>query len=785
MNRMRPGTVWILAVLVSSHIWRVGQAESAQPQYFGASPGVLAGVRARAAGGDKDLQPALKALIEEAEEAAKVAPPSVMRKTKTPPSGDLHDYFSLAPYFWPDPARSNGLPYVRHDGRVNPESRGPASDRGRMRLMANTVETLALAYYFTGNEAYARQAARLLRAWFLEPTTRMNPNLNYAQGVPGLNDGRGAGIIEGRAIADAADAAGLLSGSKAWSRADDAALRAWLSRYLDWLLTSPNGLSEADARNNHGTFYDAQVMRLGLILGRTELARRFADAAKQKRIATQITPDGKQPLELERTASLSYSRLNLEALFLLATLAEHAGVDLWHYTTSDGRSLRKALDFLLPYADIPPRKWPYEQIKKDDTAEFAAILRQAALAYDEPKYEAQLRKLPGVSSKRLQLLFPKPEPQPDVADVDRARILKAATTALTLEPPTITKFRAKLSEGGPNDFYSNGDYWWPDPTKSDGLPYIQRDGESNPDNFFQHRLAVRQLRDAVAALGAAYELTGEDRFAAKAAELLRVFFLDAKTRMNPHLQYAQAIPGVSAGRGVGIIDALHLIEVPPAITAMQKSPAFSAEARAGLREWFKDLAEWMVTSKNGRDEATAKNNHAVAFWLQVAVYARFTGDEAKLAECRRQFQEVFVPNQMAPDGSFPAELKRTKPYGYSIFQLDNMATLCQVLTDEHDDLWSFKLADGRGIAKAMEFLYPCLADKSKWPRKPDVQAWEGWPARQPCLLFAGLALGHPEYLDLWRRLPPDPTDPEVRRNIAITQPLLWLEHQKPASTSRR
>jgi hypothetical protein len=253
-----------------------------------------------------------------------------------------------------------------------------------------------------------------------------------------------------------------------------------------------------------------------------------------------------------------------------------------------------------------------------------------------------------------------------------------------------------------------------------------------------------------------------------------VFFLDPKTRMNPHLQYAQAIPGVSPGRGIGIIDALHLIEFPPAVEAMAKGPAMPSEVVAGLRKWFGELADWMVTSKNGQDEAKAKNNHSVAYFLQLAVYAKFTGDQAKLAECRRQFKEIFVADQMATDGSFPRELKRTKPYGYSIFQLDNMAALCQVLSTPQDDLWAYQTPDGRSIRKAMEFLYPYLADKSKWPHKPDVQAWEGWPARQPALLFAGLALREPKYLDLWRRLAPDPSDPEVRRNIAITQPLLWL-----------
>ncbi len=363
----------------------------------------------------------------------------------------------------------------------------------------------------------------------------------------------------------------------------------------------------------------------------------------------------------------------------------------------------------------------------------------------------------------------------DVAAIDHDRILQAAEQALAVEPITITKYRAKLSEGGPNDFYSNGDYWWPNPDTTNGLPYVKRDGESNPDNFNRHRECIWQLRNAAAALGAAYEITGDDRYVIKAVTLLRVFFLDPGTRMNPNLRYAQAIPGVSTGRGIGIIDTLHLIEVPRAIEGMEKSPAFPPEVLAGLRQWFHDYVEWMTTSKNGHDEANATNNHAVAFWLQVAVFAQFTGDEAKLAKCRQRFKEVFVPKQMAADGSFPRELARTKPYGYSIFQLDNLATLCRVLSTTNDDLWSFTLLDGRGMRKAMEFLYPYLADKSKWPHPPDVQAWAGWPAREPSLLFAGLAFNEQPYLDLWKKLPADPANEEVRRNIAITQPILWIK----------
>jgi hypothetical protein len=368
-------------------------------------------------------------------------------------------------------------------------------------------------------------------------------------------------------------------------------------------------------------------------------------------------------------------------------------------------------------------------------------------------------------------------PALNVAAIDRDRILKAADAALNQEPITITKYRAALSEGGPNDFYSNGDYWWPNPATTNGLPYIKHDGKSNPDNFNHHRECLWQLRDAVAALGAAYKITGDDRYVQKAVELLRVFFLDPKTRMNPNLQYAQAIPGVSTGRGIGIIDTLHLIEIPKAVEAMEKSPAFPPDVLAGLKQWFADYVHWMTTSKNGHDEANTTNNHAVAFWLQVAVFSQFAGDEAQVAECRRRFKEVFVPKQMAPNGSFPRELVRTKPYGYSIFQLDNLATLCQVLSTANDNLWNFTLPDGRGIRKAVGFLYPYLADKSKWfaaGHRKDVQAWAGWPAREPSLLVAGLAYNEQPYLDLWKKLPADPANGEVRRNIAITQPVLWL-----------
>ena len=765
-----------LSILFIAAASQFAMADESSPRYFGASPGALAEAKARLAAHDNLLQPVLKALVKTADGLLEASPTSVVEKNKIPPSGDKHDYMSVAPYYWPDPEKPSGLPYIRHDGRVNPESRDDGFDHGRIGTMAKNVETLALAYYFTGKQAYAEHAAKCLRVWFLDPATRMNPHLNFAQAVPGENTGRGTGILEGRNIAVAADAAELLAGSPAWTPQDRLEFKAWLEMYLNWLLTSKNGLAESGSKNNHGTWYDVQAIELALVLGHNDVAKQIAETAKTKRLAMKIEPDGKQPLELERTAAFGYSHFNLEALFTLATMSEYVGVDLWHCRLANGNcALATALDFLVPYIADSSQKWPYEQIKKFNRAEFAPQLRQAAIAYDETKYEKLLVGFPEAAHERFQLLYPQPASHKlDVGAIDRQRILQAAGAALVVAPFTITKTRATNSTGGPNDFFSNADYFWPDPAKTNGLPYISRDGETNPNNFNDHRMEMRNLRDAVAALGAAYKITNDERYAQKAAELLRVFFLDPATRMNPHLEYAQAVLGRSPGRSYGIIDALHLIEIPPAIAAMEKSPAFTPELVGGLKKWFADLSAWMVTSKNGREEAAAKNNHAVAFWLQIACFARFTGDEKLLSECRRQFKEIFVPNQMAMAGSFPLELKRTKPYAYSIFQLDNMTTLCQVLSKPEDNLWKFEMADGRSIRKAVAYLYPFLADKSKWPLKPDVMAWEGWPARQSNLLLAGLAFGEPKYLELWTKLSPDPANAEVRRNIAITQPVLWV-----------
>lgn len=383
-------------------------ADDSAPRYFSAKPGALVKAKTRLAAGDKQLAKALKKLIADADKALTEVPPSVTSKEKLPPSGDKHDYMSIAPYFWPNPETKNGLPYVRHDGKVNPESRDPkANDSPAIKIMGDNVETLALAYFFTGNEVYAEGAAKVARTWFLDPTTRMNPHLKYAQAIMGVNEGRGTGILEALNLSVAVDALGLIADSKAWPKGDQQALKEWLRTYHDWLLQSDPGKDEQHAKNNHGTFYDVQAVRIALVIGRIDPAKRILEEARQRRIAVQIEPDGQQPLELDRTTSFSYSRFNLFALTELAILAEHVGIDLWNFTTDDGRSIRQAIDYMLPYADVPPKPWPLPQIKDKHESEFMPIFRLATLAYGGEVYETIIAKYQQSSSKRFQLLFVK------------------------------------------------------------------------------------------------------------------------------------------------------------------------------------------------------------------------------------------------------------------------------------------------------------------------------------------------------------------------------------------
>jgi hypothetical protein len=359
-----------------------------------------------------------------------------------------------------------------------------------------------------------------------------------------------------------------------------------------------------------------------------------------------------------------------------------------------------------------------------------------------------------------------------VARTDRERVLKAASAYEALQPVTITSFPSDRSPGGVHDFFSQADYFWPNPKYPDG-PYINRDGQSNPDNFNDHRKAMIAFSIQMPALTAAWLLTKDHRYGQRACDHLRAWFITPATRMNPNLEFSQGVHGVSTGRSYGIIDTLHLVEVARAASIVAPSQ-LSAEENSALKDWFRSYLQWLKTSDKGIKERNALNNHATCWALQASEFARLIGDSATRDQVHRQYTDVFLPSQLGVDGSFPKELARTKPYSYTIFNFDVMATLCQSLKGVGADALTFQLPDGRGICKAAEFLYPYLKDKSTWPYPKDVEHFDALPVRSPGLLFAGLACDRKQYIALWKTMNPDPADKEVIRNYPIRQPLLWV-----------
>jgi hypothetical protein len=386
--------------LIASLFGSVSVTAQSLPRVFALDPARLAQTKARI--NDKAFAAALSRLRRDADKAMSEGPFTVTAKQRVPPSGDKHDYLTLAPYWWPDSSKPDGLPYIRRDGEMNPESKRD-TDNPRLTAMASAVETLAQAYYFTNEEQYAARAALLLRVWFTDKATRMNPNYIYAQAVMGRNAGRGAGLIDARRFIQVVDAVGLLRDSRTWTKQDQQGLQDWFHAFVHWMQTSANGKEEASARNNHGTWFAADLAAFALFLGNDALARQTIEAVKL-RIAWQIEPDGRQPLELERTRAISYSLFNLSALCTVAAIGEKAGVDLWNYETNDGRGLSAALAYLAPFA-LGEKQWPHKQLIKWSPEDYFDLLRQATGRIQHNKFRVLLTKVPAAhSAERMVLL---------------------------------------------------------------------------------------------------------------------------------------------------------------------------------------------------------------------------------------------------------------------------------------------------------------------------------------------------------------------------------------------
>jgi hypothetical protein len=340
---------------------------------------ILAGKKQQLRSGDKALTPAYRQLLSDADKLLSFKPVSVMDKTDVPPSGDKHDYMSIAPYFWPDSSKPGGLPYVNRDGLVNPEVR-KYTDKTNLPALSYDVYLLSLAYYYSGDEKYARHAATLIQVWFLDTATKMNPNLNYGQAVKGVTEGRSYGLIDSRFFIYIIDGIRLLQPSPAWGAARQTGMKAWFAQFLDWMQTNELGVDEMNAKNNHGVWYDAQRLSMALFLDSTDLANRIV-ARAASRLDEESDNRGFFPLELARTTSLHYSVFILHAFFIIAQLSEETKVHLWTLTTPTGKSLRKSFEAILPYLD-KTQQWTGPQITQFNFNNAVPVLWRGITHYD-------------------------------------------------------------------------------------------------------------------------------------------------------------------------------------------------------------------------------------------------------------------------------------------------------------------------------------------------------------------------------------------------------------------
>lgn len=354
-------------------------------------------------------------------------------------------------------------------------------------------------------------------------------------------------------------------------------------------------------------------------------------------------------------------------------------------------------------------------------------------------------------------------------------VLLLADQWLNEPPVTITSVSCKRSKGGIHDFYSEGDYWWPDPNRPEG-PYIRKDGQSNPNNFNKHRKLLYRLSILTGNFTSAYILTKEKKYADAAVKHLKAWFVNNKTKMNPNLHYAQAIKGRCEGRYIGIIDGIQLLEVAQAVKTLEKYHAIPPKELIVIKKWFSDYLHWLTESDYGKKEKAHPNNHGTWWNVQAAMYAQLTENKNVLSECRQNYLENLLP-RMAENGSFPEELKRTKPYAYSLFNLEGMVMNCLLLSNDSIDLW-VQPSENYSVKTAISFMVPFIQNKAAWPYPRDVMHWEDWPVAMPSTLFGAIEYNRQDWYKVWEKAPHflSPQKEELIRNIVIRNPLMWFDY---------
>lgn len=341
---------------------------------------------------DKEVLKNYKVLIDNAEKLLDTDFFSVVNKTGLPPSKDKHDYMSIAPYFWPNQKKSNGLPYIRKDGQVNPETRTNFTDYIEKNNFIAAVKTLTKAYFFSNDEKYATKNIEFINAWFIDEATKMNPNINYGQSVPGLYKGRCFGIIEFAGIVEVIKFLEVAKEKAILDVKTEKAMAKWFSEYVYWLQNSDLGKEEAARKNNHGTHYDVQLLNILIYLNKTEDVKNYLSDITKSRIFNQIETDGSQPLELARTKSFSYSVMNLHGFLELAIIGKKVGVNLWNSVAENGSCIKAGYQYMLPYL-TGKKEWEYKQIKSKIHSEQKLVsdLKKVRVIFKEDAFDSVIQ----------------------------------------------------------------------------------------------------------------------------------------------------------------------------------------------------------------------------------------------------------------------------------------------------------------------------------------------------------------------------------------------------------
>jgi len=344
--------------------------------------------------GDKQSIENYDNLLAKADNLLKVDGFSVTKKTGIPPSKSKHDYMSIGPYWWPNPNTPDGLPYIRKDGEINPETRNNFTDFVEKKNFISAIRTLKIAFYYSDDVKYAHKNLVFINTWFLNENTKMNPNINFGQYVPGQSEGRCFGIIEFDDLIEVVEFLELAKDKSLLDKQTEQGMFNWFLEYSNWLKNSKLGIEESTRKNNHATHYDVQLLSILMYLNKIEEVKNYLSTTTKARIFSQIEPDGSQPLELARTKSFSYSVMNLHGFLELARLGQKIGIDLWNLSSEDGRSLKKGYEFMLPYI-TNKKEWQFKQIKdkKPSEEKLIADLKKARKLFQEDAFDDALYKV--------------------------------------------------------------------------------------------------------------------------------------------------------------------------------------------------------------------------------------------------------------------------------------------------------------------------------------------------------------------------------------------------------